>query len=444
MADIQAFRGLRYNVERVGELSSVISPPYDIISPREQQFYLEQSPYNVIRLELGEELSSDSSENNRYTRAADTLWSWLKEGILLHDQYPALYIYRHQFPYEGNTTIRWGLTARVRLEDWSTGWVRPHEDTFQNRIGDRLRLLRSCRANLSPIMGMFRYEPGGLLSLFPRLIGNNPDSSVIDHLGVAHDVWVIRDEKSIVEVSNWCADKVLYIADGHHRYETALAYQREQKAAHPHCTGEEGFNFVMMTIMDAGDPGLVMLPTHRLVKPIERLNIAKFREELSKFFQLEELDPAGATSEETFKVWQEALEEWGGKGVAIGLYSLDGKRLCMLLPREGVNLQEMMPPVRSHLWKELDVAILHWIILRHIMDVDTPQNDGYLDYTQDGLEAIRRVDSGEYTLAFLMNYIPISRVLEVADTGDRMPQKFTYFYPKLPTGLAMNPLWDQL
>lgn len=157
MADIQPFRGLRYNIEQVGSLSSMISPPYDVISPQEQQLYLRQSPYNVVRLELGEEKRSDSAENNQYTRAASILQSWLAEGILFREKHPALYISEHRFPYEETTKSRWGLTARVRIEEWSTGWVRPHEDTFKDRIGDRLRLLRSCRANLSPIMGMFRH-----------------------------------------------------------------------------------------------------------------------------------------------------------------------------------------------------------------------------------------------------------------------------------------------
>ena len=444
MADVQPFRGLRYDVERVGDLSSVISPPYDIISPHEQQLYLGQSPYNVVRLELGEEQPSDSLENNQYTRAADILRSWLEEGIFFRDQCPALYVFEHRFPYQGTTRHRWGLTARVRLEDWSTGRVRPHEDTFEDRIGDRLKLLRSCRANLSPIMGMFRHESGGLLSLFPRLTGDNPDSSALDHQGIAHNMWVIKDEKSIAEVSAWCAEKVLYIADGHHRYETALAYQREQKAAQSHCTGNEAFNFVMMTLMDAGDPGVVMLPTHRLVRLVETLSPARLREELSPFFQIEDLNPASASSAETLKVWLKALEKRGRKGVAIGLYGLDRKRLCMLLPREGANLQEMMPPAHSLPWKDLDVAILHWLILRRIMGIDTPQKEECLEYTQEGLEAIERVDSGEYHLAFLMNPIPISKVLAVADAGDRMPQKFTYFYPKLPTGLVMHPLWDEL
>ncbi|MFC1924907.1 DUF1015 domain-containing protein [Chloroflexota bacterium] len=444
MANVQPFCGLRYDVGRAGPLSSVISPPYDVISHEEQQFYLSQSPYNVVRLELGEEKLSDSLEDNQYTRAANTLKSWLNEGILLREQRPAFYIFEHRFTYHGTTRHRWGLTASVKLEDWSTGWVRPHEDTFRDRIGDRLKLMRSCHANLSPIMGMFSHEQGGLVSLFPRLTSGDPDLSALDQQGVTHNVWVVRDEKSMADISAWCADKVIYIADGHHRYETALAYQREQISDHPYCSGNEAFNFVMMTLMDAGDPGVVMLPTHRLVRLIEPQRLAGLREELSCFFYLEDFNSAGATLAETVELWMEALEERSRNGVAIGLYGLEKGRLCILVPRDAVSLHEVISSARSQLWKDLDVTILHQVILRRIMGIDNQQKEECLEYTQEELEAIRRVDSGEYQLAFLMNPIPISRVLAVADAGDRMPQKFTYFYPKLPTGLVVHPLWDDL
>ncbi|MFC1925550.1 DUF1015 domain-containing protein [Chloroflexota bacterium] len=442
MADVQPFRGLRYDVQRVGGLSPVISPPYDVISPREQQLYLRHSPYNVIRLELGEEQPSDSPEDNQYTRAAGTLKKWLEEGILFREQRPALYIFEHRFIHQGVQKSRWGLNARVRVEDWSTGWVRPHEHTFQEKIGDRLKLMRSCCCNLSPIMGMFRQEPGGLFSFLTRLAKDKPDLSALDLQGVTHNVWIIHDEKSIAGISAWCADKVIYIADGHHRYETALAYKREQIAAHSPVTGDESFNFVMMTLMDAGDPGVIMFPTHRLVRQVEPESLARLKEELSPFFHLEELNPSGATPAETLKVWLDVLEERGGKGLAIGLYGLDGKRFCILMPREESNLQDMMPPDRSQSWKDLDVAILHQIILRRIMGMDALREEACLKHTQEGMEAINLVDSGEYQLAFLMNPVPVSSVLAVADTGDRMPQKFTYFYPKLPTGFAIYPLWD--
>jgi uncharacterized protein (DUF1015 family) len=257
-------------------------------------------------------------------------------------------------------------------------------------------------------------------------------------------MWVITDPSSIAEISAFCADKVLYIADGHHRYETALAYQREQQATLSRSIGDEAFNFVMVTIADAGDPGVLALPAHRLLRGARTKRLADLRKKLSSLFDLEYIEPAGATLAETVEGWLDTLAGRGKKGTAIGVYGLDGKLLRLLLPREEAKLDEMLPQERSQEWRNLDVALLHWIILRRMMGVDTPQKEEKrLAYTENEREAISRVDSGEYQLAFLTNPIPVSSVLAVADAGDRMPSKSTYFYPKLPTGLVMYPLWDE-
>lgn len=443
MAEVQPFRGLRYNAERIGDISSVISPPYDTILPEEQRFYHQQSPYNVVRLELGEDHPFDSLESNRYTRAADTFRNWLEEGILLREPAPAFYIFEHRFAHQGDTKHRWGLTARVRLGDQRTTGARPHEAILERRVSDRLNLLRSCRVNVSSVLGMFRHHREGLLPLVTHLTSGNPDLSVVDRQGVGHNMWVIKDVEGIAQISAWCADKALYIADGHHRYETALVYQRERQAAGLSSTGDEAYNFVMMTLTDAGDPGMVSLPAHRLVRLTKPEKTLELRERLSVLFDLEYLDPAGATRSDTLEVWLGILGERGKKGIAIGVYGIDEGRFCLLTPKERTKLDAMLPPECSQDLKNLDVASLHWIILRQLIGVDTPEKEeDYLRYTQDEQEAIGRVDSGEYQLAFLMNAIPISSILAVADAGDRMPPKSTYFYPKLPTGLVMYPLWD--
>ena len=441
MADVQPFRGLRYNVEQIGNISAVISPPYDIISPQEQKFYYEQSPYNVVRLEFGSDEPCGSPQSNKYTRAADTLKRWLEAGILFREPIPVFYIFEHRFIHQGIMRHRWGLTARVRLEEKGKGRARPHEVIFEKHIVDRLSLLRSCQVNFSPILGIV---PDGLLPLFHQLARGNPDLSAVDPYGVTHNMWVVSDEQSITEVSTLLRDKPLYIADGHHRYETALSYQREQQAARSHCSGSEAFNFVMVTLSDAEDPGVVTLPTHRLVRLIKPEGLAELRERLSLFFDLEDLHPAGVTRSTTLKAWLNTLEVRGKRGIAIGVYGLSEERLCLLTPREKAKLQAMLPPNYSQEWKDLDVAILRWIILRQIIGIDTPEKEeNCLGHTLDEQEAINRVDSGKYQLAFLMNPMPVSKILAVADTGDRMPPKSTYFYPKLPTGLAMYPLWDE-
>lgn len=444
MADVQPFRGLRYNVERAGDISSVISPPYDVISPEEQRLYHQQSPYNVVRLELGEDRPADSPQSNRYTRAADTFRKWLEGNILVRDQVPAFYVLEHRFMYRGALKSRWGLVARVRLEDQNAAGARPHEDVLESRVQDRLNLLSRCRVNVSSILGMVRQGQEGLASILSGLAVGGPDLTVTDHLGVIHRMWVIKDEQNMAKISIWCADKVVYIADGHHRYETALAYHRGRQAALSDLTGDEAHNFVMMTLADAGDPGTIALPAHRLLRLANPGKLAELKDNLSPIFDLSYLEPAGATPTEGFGTWSGVLEDHGRRGVAIGLYGLDGTRLCLLTPRERARLDTLLPRERSQEWKNLDVAFLHWFILGQIMGVDTPQKEeAQIAYTQDEQEAISRVDSGEYQIAFLMNPLPISSVLAVADAGDKMPPKSTYFYPKLPTGLVMYPLWDE-
>ena len=435
MADVQPFYGLRYNPERIGDLSAVISPPYDVISTAEQLLYHHSSPYNVIRLEYGEERPEDYAAENKYTRAASTLAGWLREGILTREGCPAFYLVEHRFPYQGREMSRFSLIARVRLEALSVSAViRPHEMTMRRPGEDRLRLLESCHANFSPVMGLFRHRGEGIQSLFLDTI-KEPALSAVDRNGVAYAIWVVSDEEAIARVSDSFADKTLYIADGHHRYETALAYKQEQCAARPSSTGEEAFNFVMMTLTPADDPNLIMLPTHRLVRGLNTEMLARPKEELSAHFDKELLSPL-PTPPETLRGWVETLKRQ--QGTVFGLYGLEGDHLCLLRARPG-----MIPTIQPGVLQHLDVYILHQVVLRQVLGIDSPEREeDCLEYTRDGLEALSRVDEGEYQLAFLLNPTPISSVLAVADAGVRMPQKSTYFHPKTPAGLVINPLWD--
>ncbi len=443
MADVQPFCGLRYNVQVIKDVTAIISPPYDIISAEEQKSYHQQSPYNVIRLESGEEFPTDSAQDNKYIRAANTLESWLKEGILIREPAPAFYIFQHRFAQENGIKERWGLTAKVRITRQGSTGARPHESVMEDRILDRLSLLRASRASFSPIMAMIDHSRDNFAKLLMESAKAWPDVSAMDHDGVIHNMWVIRDEKSIAKITSWCSKKAVYIADGHHRYETAAAYERDKKAADPYWTGEESFNFVMMTLIGANDPGLIAFPTHRLVKLTDSSLATGLREKLSTLFNIEEINPVDAARSETLKAWLAALSKHGKRHVAFGLYGLEKDRFCLLHPRKESTIQNMMPRERSREWKSLDVSILHWMILRQMLGIDNPQKEAAcLEYTRDGLEALERVDSGTCQLAFLMNPIPISRILSVADAGERMPPKSTYFYPKLPTGLVMYPLWD--
>jgi uncharacterized protein (DUF1015 family) len=441
MADVQPFRGLRYNLGRIGDLSAVISPPYDAISAEEQPLYYSKSPYNVIRLECGEERPSDSAQNNKYTRAAIAMKAWLREAILVREEKPAFYFVEHRFSYQGGVKSRLGLIACLRLEDLDGGQIRPHEMTMKQPAADRLRLLQACLANLSPVMGMFRHHGEGIGPLFPERKKIEPALSAVDSYGVAHSMWVVKDEKAIARVSDFFADKVLYIADGHHRYETALAYRDEQRSAYPSYSGKEAFNFVMMAFADSGDPNIVVLPTHRLARGLDEERLARLKEGLSTYFYEVQLLPPLSTLPETLKSWLDSLKERGGP--TFGLYGLHGQHLCLLTVPEKGALREMMPAGLPPPVRDLDVGLLHWVILPHMLGIDGPEEEDCLQYTRDGLKAVSRVDSGEFQIAFLLNPAPISSVLAVADAGARMPQKSTYFYPKTPAGLVINPLWEE-
>lgn len=438
MGDVRPFRGCRYNLEPIGDLSSVICPPHDEISPEAQHCYYLKSPYNMVRLELGKESPGDSRRSNKYTRAADTLQTWLREGILLPEARPAFYLIEHRFLYKGAMRSLRGLIARVGLDD-SGGQIRPHEVTRPGPTADRLRLLQHCRFSFSPVMGLFRHEEEGLLSLFPNVTADRPALSAVDSSGITYNMWAVTEEKMLKAASDFFATKVIYIADGHHRYQTALTYQRQQLDNSSSFTGDEAFNFVMMTLIHSQDPGLILLPTHHLVQGLEPERLARLREELAANFELIGLLSPSATLSQTAASWLHNLEDQGRAGMAFGLYGLHGQRFCLMVAKEKAGLQKMIPPGETP-GKDLEVSILHWLILRGVLAPEKEQK--CLTHTRDPIQAISRVDSGESQLAFFLNPIAISTVLAVADAGDRMPQKSTYFYPKTPAGLVANSITD--
>jgi uncharacterized protein (DUF1015 family) len=444
MCDVRPFCGLRYNLQQVSDPSSIITPPYDVISFTERLSYYRKSPYNIIRLEYGEEQPGDSADNNKYTRAAAILDAWIKDGILIREGKPALYVIEHNFPYKDTIKSRLGLMARVRLEELDNqGHIRPHEKTTKEPAIDRLNLLRACRANLSPIMGLVRTKKGEMVKLLRGLAKGEPHFSATDSYGVNYIVRVISDGTAIQKVSQLFADKVIYIADGHHRYETALRYRDEQRAAFSSYTGEEPFNFVMMSLMDSHDPGLVMLPTHRLIKGLEPAKLVQLERTLSPYFSADSLLPSLPTLSETIQSWLGTLEMEGKRGNVLGLYGLHEKKLCLLRLKREAELQKVIPSEELSLWKKLDVALLQQIVLRDALDIDTLEKEAkHMEFTRDALEAVSKVDSGEYQMAFLLNPTRVSTVLEAADYGKRLPQKSTYFYPKTPAGLVINPIWD--
>jgi uncharacterized protein (DUF1015 family) len=420
MADARAFRGLRFAPDRV-DPALTIAPPYDVISPAEQRQLYGRSLHNIVRVEYGEERPRDTDTDNRYTRAARDLRAWLDDGVLRRDARPAVYAYTQEFQHEGRPHARRAWFCALRLEAWEAGAVKPHEHTLAGPRADRLRLLRATRTQVSPVYSLFR--PG---ASFPH------GEPLLDLTagGQRHILGAVTDDDALVSFRDVIRDADVYIADGHHRYETALAYRDEVRALASSWTGDEPENFVLMALTAADDPGLLVLPTHRIIlrpTPPDALARLRFR------FDAEDVTDAGRAA---------AMERLASLALetAFVALALEPGRLHLLRLRDREGVEARMPAGQPDAWKRLDVNVLQYGVLRDIygIDDDALSAGGAVTYTQDAGEVERAVRDGDATAAFLLNATPVEHILAVADAGGRMPQKSTYFYPKLPTGLVMN------
>lgn len=440
MADVQPFRGLRYNLEQIENLSSVITPPYDVISPDQQNEYYRKNPYKFIRVEFGKAYPDDTQHQNKYTRAAKTLAEWMQGGILIREERPAFYLVEQRFPHRDGYRSSWGLTAAVRLEELGAGRILPTERTMGAPIQDRLSLLRACRANPSPIMGVFEHEEGDLLSLFPDIASGVPSATALDDFGVSFKVWIVNDETIIRRICDFFADREICIADGHHRYTTALAYRNEMAAYSS--SGDEAYNYVMMTLISSGDTGLALFPVHRLVKNIDPSVVAGLRDELSRHFHIQELSPVASDASANLASWTKTLEGAGEGNTAFGVYGLAGEKFWLMTANDESSLRETLPKDKPAPWRKLDVSLLHWGILQGMLGIDSPEKENEcLQYSSEGVKVLRQVDEGTSQLAFFLNPVPGPDFLAVAYSGAGMPPKSTYFYPKTPAGLVVNPLF---
>jgi len=429
VAEILPFRGVRYNQE----LADIICPPYDVITPQLQQELYHRSPYNFVRIEAGRELPQDTATDNKYTRSAATLEQWLEQGVLVADPAPAIYLHDHYFNYEGKEFRRRSIIARVKLEEWDKRVVRPHEGTLVEHKGDRFSLLWALQANTSPILALFEDRGQQVSSLLVSAEPSQPIISFSDTNGERHEVRAITQPEVVNQLAGYLAHSPLYIADGHHRYESALAFQREKRAGSS-ASGDEAFNFVMMALVDFSDPGLLILPPHRLVGGIPRATLSQLPNRLEALFDIEEL-PLN-----TPDVWQQVdrLLAAGGKGeVRLAIFGLTEDRFLILRLRDPTAASQMIPYFHSELYKKLDVSILDHVILEELLGLGSGGEGATLVFSYQAREAVKRVLVQEYQLAFLLRPVKPEVIKAVADADDRMPRKSTYFYPKVPAGLVL-------
>ena len=434
MATISPFRALRYNAHDALSLALVTAPPYDCISPELQDELYRTHPHNIVRLILGKDQAGDGPARNRYTRAADLLAKWQTTGILARDPAPALYFYQQEFDVEGRSYLREGFLARVGLEAFGAGKIFPHEETMPGPKEDRLKLLRATRANLSPIFGLFPDETNEVTEVFRCGRICDPVAQTVDGDGVVHRLFACADPDLTDRVIALMAPKPLFIADGHHRYETALAYRNERQAAGETMGPDHPASSVLMLCVSMHHPGLAVLPTHRVLHGLPDLGAEKLRAATAEHFTWHEFSGAEATS-------ARMLDHLGAaKGHVFGLWTRDTSKAFVLALRDP-KVMDAAAADHSKAWRKLDVAILQRIFLG--MDLPKAVADASklrLSYVHLADQAFDAVHEDGADGALVLRPLPVSSLQDVAQENERMPAKSTYFYPKAISGLVINPL----
>ena len=421
MAEIKPFRALRY-AAAAGDAALLTCPPYDIIGEEERRRYLDGSPYNVVRLELPE-------GEDPYAEAGRTLRAWLADGILRRDTDPGFYLYEEEFTAYGETKRVKGFICLVRLEEFSKGVILPHEETLSKAKEDRFNLMKATGCNFSQIYSLYMDEGRATGKKLDALSSGRPRYEFSDG-AVTHRMWLVNDPEAIASISDDFTDRRLYIADGHHRYETALNYRswkREQG------TADGGEDYVMMMLVDMESDGLVVFPTHRLVRRLPGFGAERLLRECAALFDVVRYDSLSGMEKTLGELYAQ------GKN-AFAFYS-GGDGWALLALKDAEATAEALPE-KSEAYRSLDVSVLHSLILERLLGIDKENmaKQVNLTYTRSAEEALQSVRSGESQCAFLLNPTRVTQIRDVAAAGEKMPQKSTYFYPKLITGLVMNRL----
>ena len=422
MATVRPFSALRYPFEQVSDPAALLAPPYDVINAAQQQELYQRDPHNVIRLEYGVAGPEDTPENNRYTRAKATLAAWRAEGVLTLDGRPGLYPHEQRFSWAGQPRTRRGFFAAVQLQPFEAGDVLPHEWTLKGPKEDRLKLMRACQASFSPIFGLYDGRQGDVAELLARATAGSPLTSA-DGLGFQETLWRADDPALCAGISAALARRQILIADGHHRYETLLALRDGLRQEFPAAPDTAAFNYALMLLVDIHDPGLLVLATHRVLSLTPEMAGA-FCKVVGDRFTLEKI--AIAQPEQVTETLARYTDAQAFIWYANGRYTLlTGPKQF----RDGLPL--------------LDVVALQERVIAPLFALD-PSGEASVErnirYTIDPAEAVRRVDAGEAACALFLNPTPVPDVLTLAAAGVRLPQKSTYFYPKIPTGLVMYDL----
>lgn len=448
MADIQAFRGLRYDLGKVGALSEVVAPPYDVIDAELQNALYQINDFNVIRLILnrGDDLMDDQSI---YDRAAEHLKDWRRTGVLREENEGTIYVYHQTFSFEGQEYTRRGFMARVLIEPFGEGMIYPHEETHSKAKEDRFKLMSACRCNLSQIFGIYPDQENRAQEILEAAIDDKTPLTVEGTDGVRHEMWMVKDPDAVAAAAKILGPKPVYIADGHHRYETACNIRQSHELANQQ--DDHPVNYVLMMCVSMFDPGMAVLPTHRLFRGLEPMASTELIEKLGDHFECE---PQSGDLGIAQDVWDAIQVE--GQQECLGFYCRKDDRWVLAKMTEvGREWLKSLEPERSEYWRSLGVAILHSLVIGNLLGVPDPESLPSPMYVHSIDEVVTGLKAGDsagrdstgqagtgdpFELGCLVMPASVEHVRAISEEGERMPAKSTYFYPKLLSGLVINPI----
>lgn len=421
MATVKGFRGMRY---RSGDLNTLVCPPYDIISDRQREEFIEKNPCNVIRLEL------PKGGDDRYKEAGRLLNEWMEKDVLSKDEKNGIYIYEMEFTANGIRNKVKGFVSHVKLEEFSKGIVLPHEETLSKAKADRFNLMSETFCNFSQIYSLYMDDDHSIYNKIDSCSKGTPDMEVTDGDGTIHRMWIVTDEEVLAFIEKAFEEKKLYIADGHHRYETALNFHKH--LCEQGISNEDSLSgYISMMLVNMEHPGLVVFPTHRIVRGLEGFDSEKVLKESEAYFDLIPDVAVAHAGAELEKLYGESKH-------AFALYT--GGEDCTIMVLKDLEAVKKLLPDMSDAYCQLDVSVLHSLVLERIFGIDKENmaNQKNLTYTRDIEEALEAVKDKAADCCFLLNPTRVQEIRDVALAGEKMPQKSTYFYPKLITGLVMN------
>lgn len=439
MAKVFPFHGYRYNPDKIKDVSAVVTQPYDKINQALQERYYAAHDRNVVRIIRGKEQQGDDEDNSKYTRAAGCLNQWIQDETFTREGKPAIYAYYQDYVLpSGARKTRRGFVAMCELMDYGEGGVKPHEKTLAGPKADRLNLLRATQAQFGQIFMLYSDPENSINDILAEAAREKPLVEAFVGDDEHHRVWAVTDPEGIALIQKVMADKPIFIADGHHRYETALNYRNEMRAKGFRCEGPETFNRRMMTFVNMDDKGLTIFPTHRLVFDVPGFEPELLLKQLGDFFDIRECPFDEPTEEQVRTEFLEDLKVEGMAAHCLGMYIAREKTYRLLTLKNPNDIDKVMTEDRPSSWKQLDVSILHLMIMDRFLGIGPRELEAQTNvhYERSAEDAIEKVRAGDYQLTFLMNPTRIQQVKDIALAGEKMPQKSTDFYPKLLTGLV--------